>query len=461
MPADRERARAAAAAVVEEAIVHHAGVPVGTVAARQDDVLDELNYDQVFVRDCAVSCFWFLMQERYELVREHVLMLARLQRGAGDDDCFAAPSGAMPASIQVDADALRPDYGQRAIARVAPVDSVFWYLLVLRAYVRSGHEPDFVRRELIRDSLQRALDLILAQQLTLYPALFVPEGSFMIDRRLGVYGHPLEIQVLYHGALTAICELLAALPGDAACTDACARAEARRRQLADFVNEHYWLDARTCDRIHHYRSEGYGGAVENPLNLQAGSLSRWLQPWLRDGRGFLAGNVGPGRLDCRFFTAGNLLAAPLGLIDARRGAAILQLLDAQWAVLAAQMPLKICYPAVYGRDWILFTGRDPKNSPWSYHNGGGWPVLLWHLAVAAVQAGRCDLIERALQQGTARLLDDDWPEYYDGEYHDLTGRRARRRQTWSAVAWLIADALLERPELVRVFAFDRPAATTR
>ena len=51
------------------------------------------------------------------------------------------------------------------------------------------------------------------------------------------------------------------------------------------------------------------------------------------------------------------------------------------------MPVKICYPAVEGEHWRLQTGSDPKNVPWSYHNGGNWPVLLWAFVAAAVKTG--------------------------------------------------------------------------
>ena len=30
-----------------------------------------------------------------------------------------------------------------------------------------------------------------------------------------------------------------------------------------------------------------------------------------------------------------------------------------------------------GVEWENKTGSDPKNWPWSYHNGGHWPSLLW------------------------------------------------------------------------------------
>lgn len=35
--------------------------------------------------------------------------------------------------------------------------------------------------------------------------------------------------------------------------------------------------------------------------------------------------------------------------------------------------MKICYPAIESHEWRIVTGCDPKNTRWSYHNGGSWP----------------------------------------------------------------------------------------
>jgi len=56
------------------------------------------------------------------------------------------------------------------------------------------------------------LDLCLVTRFDMYPTLLVPDGACMIDRRMGVYGYPLEIQSLFYAALQAARELL--LPGD-------------------------------------------------------------------------------------------------------------------------------------------------------------------------------------------------------------------------------------------------------
>jgi hypothetical protein len=47
------------------------------------------------------------------------------------------------------------------------------------------------------------------------------------------------------------------------------------------------------------------------------------------------------------------------------------------------LPIRLCYSEIAGEEWRILTGCDPNNSPWSYHNGGSWPVLLWTFVVSS------------------------------------------------------------------------------
>lgn len=109
------------------------------------------------------------------------------------------------------------------------------------------------------------------------------------------------------------------------------------------------------------------------------------------------------------------------------------------------MPVKILFPAMQGREWQLLTGSDPKNIPWSYHNGGSWPTLLWAFMAAALKMGRQDLAQKAFAVVEQRLPKDQWPEYYDGKDGRLIGRRANFNQTWSAAAYILGHKFLQDP----------------
>jgi hypothetical protein len=159
-------------------------------------------------------------------------------------------------------------------------------------------------------------------------------------------------------------------------------------------------------------------------------------------------------MDFRFFSQGNLLSVVAALSSPEQSRGILRLVEERWDDLVARMPMKLVFPAVEGRDWELVTGMDPKNRPWSYHNGGSWPCLLWSLAAAACRTGREDLLGEALELAAGRIAADDWPEYYDTPTGALTGRQARHKQTWTAAGFLAALAMLRDERLLAALAFE-------
>jgi Alkaline and neutral invertase len=142
------------------------------------------------------------------------------------------------------------------------------------------------------------------------------------------------------------------------------------------------------------------------------------------------------------------------LVDEEQSHRILNLIELRWSDLISYMPMKLCYPALEDIDWKIVTGADPKNRPWSYHNGGSWPVLLWMLTAAARKMGRAELAHHAIAIAEQRLVQDQWPEYYDGPDGRLIGKEARKYQTWTIAGYLLAKALVANPEHLKLITFD-------
>lgn len=450
---EREHA-AQAEAILRRSALHYGGMMVGTVAA-SDPAADALNYHECFVRDFAVSAAAFLAVGESDVVRDFLATVAALEP---DQAGSAIPpaEGLMPASFTVERDEdgrerIVADYGQRAIGRVAPVDSALWWTVILRAYVRVSGDAAFARDAVVRGALERVIDFYLRPQFEMLPSLLVPDGSSMIDRRMGVYGHPIDVQVLFFAALRAAHELLEDGPLRE-------RVFQRLVALGRHVRQDYWLDRSRVEAIRRYPVEEFGTLQRNPWNLHPDAIPVWTMAWLAEGGGYFAGNLGPARLDVRFFALGNLLAVTSGLATEAHVAALFDLLERHRRDLVHHTGVKLAYPPLEGRDWYLLTGSDQKNVPWSYHNAGTWPMLLWPLASAARVAGRTALAEDVVSRASPRLARDDWPEYYDGPYGGLIGRRARLRQTWSAAAALAAAALLGDADDPDPFAFERDPA---
>jgi len=270
----------------------------------------------------------------------------------------------------------------------------------------------------------------------------------MIDRRMGVYGHPLEIQALFYGMLLTAQELLLATPDNKTLRK---NVKKRLQTLRSYVRIYYWLDQERLNEIHRFRSEEIGSDIRNVLNVYPESIPDWIDGWVPENAGYFVGNLGPSRMDFRYFAFGNLLSVIFGLATDDQSQQLMNLYVEHWDDLVGAMPLKICYPAVTDEKWAYTTGSDPKNVPWSYHNGGHWPCLIWAFVGASIRTGRHDLAKRILNKAAEKLLTDDWPEYYDGKKGTLIGRRANLKQTWSAAALIVSHRFLQDPESLAVF----------
>lgn len=439
--------------ILEASIIYYHERPVGTVAACDPEV-EALNYDQCFVRDFVASALVFLMDGRSEIVRNFLVETLALQSHEKHMNCFKPGQGLMPASFKVASrdgeEYLIADFGEQAIARVTPIDLCLWWMILLRAYLKATGDLALAHQAEFQRGIFLILDLCLVARLNMYPTMLVPDGSFMIDRRMEVYGYPLEIQALLYAALRAAREVL--VPGNEG--DSYIQAvDDRLGHLVYHIRKYYWLDFQRLNEIYRYKGEEFGETVMNEFNIYPGSIPDWLSEWLPEAGGYLAGNLGPGRMDFRFFGLGNLLAITTSLASEQHSQAIMDLIEQRWQDLVGHTPVKICFPALAGRDWQLLTGSDPKNVPWSYHNGGNWPVLIWILAAAAQKMGRTELAHRALEIAEKRLDEDQWPEYYDGKNGRLIGKQARKYQTWSIAAFLVANELMANPEHLALISF--------
>jgi Alkaline and neutral invertase len=439
--------------LLENSIVEYKGKPIGTLAAADNSIMS-LNYNQIFLRDFAVSAFAFLLNGRHEIVKNFLEVTIKLQSRISQMDCFLPAKGTMPASFKVrhtsTGEELIPDYGEKAIARVAPIDSVFWWLYILRAYVKKTNDWDYAHSDDCQQSIKLILELTLTNRFDMFPTMLVPDGSFMIDRRMGVYGYPLEIQGLFYTALLSAKELLIQDNGNEIYFENINR---RLGHLIYHIRKYHWLDFKKLNLIYRFNIEEYKEHALNQFNIFPESIPPWVFNWLSDDDGYFAGNIGPSRMDFRFFTAGNLLMIINSLADKKQTDAILKLIHNRKKELIGKMPIKICYPALKGKEWELITGHDPKNTAWSYHNAGSWPSLMWYLVAASVKTGSTEHLSEMIKLAGRRLSEDNYPEYYDGIHNKLIGKEARRRQTWSIAGYILAETLLNEPQKSGILTF--------
>lgn len=70
-----------------------------------------------------------------------------------------------------------------------------WWIILLRAYGKLTGDFSLQERIDVQTGIKLIMNLCLADGFDMFPTLLVTDGSCMIDRRMGIHGHPLEIQV--------------------------------------------------------------------------------------------------------------------------------------------------------------------------------------------------------------------------------------------------------------------------
>nr|GMD89254.1 alkaline/neutral invertase A, mitochondrial [Ipomoea batatas] len=102
-----------------------------------------------------------------------------------------------------------------------------------------------------------------------------------------------------------------------------------------------------------------------------------------------------------------------------------------------------------GEDWRIITGSDPKNTPWSYHNGGSWPTLLWQFTLACIKMGKTrtsnessSCAERGFQwiSGPASIIDTRYGRFVGKQLDEI------RHGTVAGVLD-IKDCFLKNPDM--------------
>jgi Alkaline and neutral invertase len=468
---------------LQKTLVTYAGQHVGAVAAispsrsaETDETTfhDDLNYGEVFIRDNVPVMLYLLLEGKTEAVRHFLDTCLQLQ------STHPQTLGIFPASFGEQHGELVADYGQRAIGRVCSVDATLWFPILAHAYVQKTGDRDWASELHVQLGLQRLLHLILQPKFRNAPTLYVPDGAFMIDRPMDVWGAPLEIQVLLQGCLLSAAGLIhISLERKGCCTtigDQTGRISLNpapdpftEEQIRQFVNtissakrlrryllKHYWVNQKTVQVLRRRPTEQYGDIIMNEYNIQTEVVPHWLQDWLGESGGYLLGNIRTGRPDFRFFTLGNCLGAVFDVLSNNQQQDLFQLIWRNREDLISQMPLRICHPPLDDLDWRNKTGFDPKNRPWCYHNAGHWPCLLWFLVIAILRHQQqqpeqesnfredChSLLYTSYQLLLRRLPQQKWAEYFDGPTGLWTGQQARYYQTWTIVGFLLTHHFLK------------------
>jgi beta-fructofuranosidase len=447
----------AAEALFQRTLVTVRGEIAGSVAALGSNLHNnELNYSEIFLRDNVPVMVYLLLQGRHTVVRHFLDLCLELQSRS------YRTRGVFPTSFVEEKGEIIADYGQRAIGRITSVDASLWWPVLCWMYVRSSGDRLYGASPRVQQGVQLLLDLVLHPNFDEPPVLFVPDCSFMIDRPMDVWGAPLEIETLLFGCLRSCCHLMQLANGPSSSNPLIEqRLELTKAWIHDlrvYLLKNYWVTSKTMQVLRRRPTEQYGEhQSRNEFNVQPEVIPHWLQEWLDNRGGYLIGNMRTGRPDFRFYILGNSLGSLFGLLTAPQQRALFRLVLHNRQHLIAEMPIRICHPPMEGEEWISKTGMDPKNWPWSYHNGGHWPSLVWPLAAAVLMHQRQypnddmllmgqtrTLLEECYWQQLNQLPKQQWAEYFDGPTGTWVGQQARINQTWTIVGFLLLHHLLRK-----------------
>ncbi|ESR47832.1 hypothetical protein CICLE_v10003220mg [Citrus x clementina] len=263
---------------LRRSLVYFRGQPVGTIAAYDHASEEVLNYDQVFVRDFVPSALAFLMNGEPDIVKNFLLKTLQLQGWEKRIDRFKLGEGAMPASFKVLHDPVRKtdtiiaDFGESAIGRVAPVDSGFWWIILLRAYTKSTGDLSLAETPECQKGMRLILALCLSEGFDTFPTLLCADGCSMIDRRMGIYGYPIEIQALFFMALRCALSLL---KHDAEGKEFIERIVKRLHALSYHMRSYFWLDFQQLNDISDL-NRGVLSYSVNKFNVIPDSIPDWV-----------------------------------------------------------------------------------------------------------------------------------------------------------------------------------------
>ncbi|KAL2479180.1 putative alkaline/neutral invertase B [Forsythia ovata] len=274
-------------------------------------------------------------------------------------------AGVMPASFKVLHDPVKnyetiiADFGECAIGRVAPIDLGFWWIILLCAYTKSTGDTSLAELPECQRGIRLILTLCLSEAFDTFPTLLCADGCCMIDRRMGVYEYPIEIQALFFMALRCALYLLKNDDEGKECAD---RISKRLHALSYHMRSFFWLDIKQLNDIYRYKTEEYSHTAVNKFNVMPDSLPDWVFDFMPTRGGYFIGNVSPARMDFRWFCLSNCIAILSSLATPEQASAIMDLIESRWEELVGEMPLKICYPAMESHEWRIVTGCDPKNT---------------------------------------------------------------------------------------------------
>lgn len=376
--------------------LHRCLSPAGFLASSEN--VD--NYARIWARDGVIAGLAALASGETDLIVGLQRTLSTLTRHQG-------PHGEIPSNVT--SDGKHVSYG-RLVGRV---DASLWYVIGVCAYLQYSPQA---AREHYRSSIERALFLAGCWEYNNRGLMYTPLSGNWADEYVQ-HGYVLSDQLLYETALQAAGRIFQQRVW-----------QEKARALHRTLTVNYWPRAALSDDPLVYHPHAYRHQIEQ------GERGYWLPAFSPSG----------------YATYFDGLAHALALLtdlgdndQKTRAGQSIQSLEEQIgsALLPAFWP--VIQPGDFG--WSELQSNhlygQMKNMPYTYHNGGLWPVLTGLEVMGLVRHGAWDRARhllRAINTANAQGSENSqwgFAEYYHAQTHLPMGTKY---VDWSAAAGVMA-----------------------
>ena len=383
------------------ALLRACSTPAGFLASP----IDVDNYARVWARDGVITGLAGLASGEPNLIATLRNTLTTLASNQG-------PHGEIQSNVSVDGGKVSYGY------LVGRVDTVLWFVIGVCAYLRATQDTEFQAE--MRTHVERALFLAGCWEYNTRGLIYTPLSGNWADEYV-LQGYILADQALY----------VLALQNAGQVFDYPAWSE-KSASLRDLLALNYWPRSEYASDPHVYHPHAYRAQASQ------GEPDHWLASFSPAG----------------YITTFDGLAHALTLLAAigseeQRTRAEVYVQALQKTIGSAQLPA--FWPVIQPDEpaWAALEANhlygQVKNQPYTYHNGGLWPMLTGLYAVGMARYGYLERTQQlldALISANARGRAGgmwDFAEYHHGQTHEPMGMC---RTAWSAAALVLAHQVL-------------------
>ncbi len=193
-------------------------------------------------------------------------------------------------------------------------------------------------------------------------------------------------------------------------------AKKRRKNIKPILNELFWLTPHSIEKIKEQYMIFF--AHMEPQPFYQSHLTPFENNWSQ-----------------RFDSFGNVLAILTNIASKDRANKIISYVCDN--KINYPSPLTALHPPIYPNDADWEVVYEYREAPYTYHNGGIWPMVTGFWIAALVKAGKQKLAQVELERFAQAMKDHHWlfPEYIHGQTSAAMGRM---KQAWSAAGYIIA-----------------------